>query len=212
MQGRILLVEDNPVNARILSSLLAEQGYTVQVSHSGEGCLERMGDGDFDLILLDIMMPGISGIEVLLWIRERWKPVELPVIMVSSIDDNERIVQALELGANDYLTKPVHIGIAVARISTQLAAAAFHRESVRFQKMQAIKAMVVTYNHEINNPLTIAMAEVAIAMERGSTEHLYRAHEAMIRITEIVKKIREVTSGEDVELANYPMGEKMIKF
>ena len=85
------------------------------------GCwtvLSRMGP---DLVLLDIEMPIISGLDALKAIREVYSPIEMPVIMVTAKDQSEDMVKALSLGANDYLTKPIDFPVALARIGTQLA-------------------------------------------------------------------------------------------
>lgn len=209
MNDTVLIVEDNPVNATLLTNQLQGQGFATEVCYSGEECLERVGREEFALVLLDIMMPGISGLEVLPRLRERFPPVELPVIMVTSVDNDDKIVEALGLGANDYIVKPVNIDIAVARISSLLTARAYHLKSLELQRLEAIRAMVITYNHEINNPMTVAMAEVRLAAKSGDTKNLDRAIGALERITAIVRKIRELTEGE-VEITDY-LGEKMVK-
>lgn len=78
-------------------------------------------DTSFDLILLDNMMPGLSGLEVLKMLRTTWSPQELPIIMVTAVADSASIAEALDLGANDYVTKPIDFSIAMARIRSQLS-------------------------------------------------------------------------------------------
>src|SRR5712691_13561804 len=75
----------------------------------------------FDLVLLDIMMPGISGLDVLKSLRQRYSVTDLPVIMATAKDQSEDIVAALQLGANDYVTKPLDFPVVLARIQTQLS-------------------------------------------------------------------------------------------
>ncbi|MBU0481657.1 MAG: response regulator [Proteobacteria bacterium] len=209
MEKKILIVEDNPVNAVQLSDQLRKRGFITEVCGSGEECLELLEVNRYALVLLDIMMPGISGLEVLPLLRKKFQPVELPVIMVTIVDDDRKIVEALGLGANDYLVKPVKIEVAVARINSQLNASAYHLRNLDLQRLEATKAMVITYNHEINNPLTVAMTEVAVARKRGDAVNLDRIYESLEKITGIVKKIRELTEGE-VEIKDY-LGGKMVK-
>ncbi len=122
-QRSLLLVDDNEMNRDMLSRRLVKQGYLVTTASDGQEALtflENAGHG-FDLILLDVMMPGISGIEVLTQLRQRYTSTELPIIMVTAKDQSEDVVKALELGANDYVTKPVDFPIALARIQTQIS-------------------------------------------------------------------------------------------
>src|SRR4051794_30766461 len=101
--GSLLVVDDDELNRDMLSRRLERKGYHVAVSEDGYGALAQVAERPFDLILLDIMMPGISGLEVLKVIRERHPATELPVIMATARDQSEDIVQALQLGANDYV-------------------------------------------------------------------------------------------------------------
>jgi sigma-B regulation protein RsbU (phosphoserine phosphatase) len=120
VRGRLLVVDDNEMNRDMLSRRLAKRGYTVQVAEDGAQALEMIFGGDFDVVLLDIMMPGIDGYEVLERVRERHDPAELPVIMATAKDQSEDIVRALKLGANDYVTKPFDFPVVRARVRTQV--------------------------------------------------------------------------------------------
>ena len=85
----------------------------------------------FDLVLLDIMMPGLDGIEVLKRIRLRHSPLALPVIMVTAKNESEDVVESLELGANDYICKPVSLPVALARVEVQIARKRTQEELIR---------------------------------------------------------------------------------
>ena len=119
--NRVLVVDDNEMNRDMLARRLERKGYEVHVAPSAHGLIERVKQNSLDLVLLDIEMPGISGLEALLTLRESYSAIELPVIMVTASDQSEDIVKALGMGANDYLTKPVDFAVALARIGTQLA-------------------------------------------------------------------------------------------
>jgi CheY-like chemotaxis protein len=116
----LLVVDDNDMNRDLLSRRLERKGYCVQTAADGLQALELVGNGSIDLVLLDIMMPGMTGIEVLRALREHSSASELPVIMVSAKGESEDVVQALELGANDYVTKPIDFLILLARVQSQL--------------------------------------------------------------------------------------------
>ena len=119
--GHILVVDDEEINCDLLRRRLERRGYSVETVGDGTGALEMVADRHFDMVLLDIMLPVLDGIEVLKAIRQEFSASELPVIMVSAKDDSEGIVEALQLGANDYVTKPVDFPVALARIDTQLS-------------------------------------------------------------------------------------------
>ena len=119
--GRLLVVDDNEMNRDMLSRRLRKKGHKVEVAENGALALEMIEGADFDLVLLDIMMPGIDGYEVLARVRENHGPSDLPVIMATAKSDTEDIVAALKIGANDYVTKPFDFPVVLARVQTQLA-------------------------------------------------------------------------------------------
>jgi sigma-B regulation protein RsbU (phosphoserine phosphatase) len=117
----LLVVDDNEMNRDMLSRRLQRQGYDVVVARDGNCARELLRDGSFDLVLLDVLMPGLSGLQVLKVIRESQSATDLPVIMATARGESEDIVQALQLGANDYVTKPLDFPVVLARIQTHLA-------------------------------------------------------------------------------------------
>jgi CheY-like chemotaxis protein len=119
-EGRLLVVDDNEVNLDILSRRLSDRGYTVSTAPGGREALDAVAAECFDVVLLDIVMPEVNGVEVLQSIRQKYSVADLPVIMVTSKDSSDDVVKALKLGANDYVTKPVDLNVTLARIGTQL--------------------------------------------------------------------------------------------
>jgi len=119
--GKLLIVDDNEMNRDMLARRLERKGYVVGVAESAQQLLEQIKREGADVVLLDIEMPDMSGLEALKTLREAYSPIELPVIMVTAKNQSEDIVKALDLGANDYLTKPVDFPVALARIATQLS-------------------------------------------------------------------------------------------
>ncbi len=120
-QSRLLIVDDNEMNRDMLARRLERNGYLVDVVGSAKQLMQRVKQNTVDLVLLDIEMPEISGLDALKTLRESYSPVRLPIIMVTAKNQSEDIVKALNLGANDYLTKPVDLPVALARIGTQLS-------------------------------------------------------------------------------------------
>src|ERR1700744_5878816 len=118
---RVLIVDDNEMNRDMLGRRLERKGYHVDMAGSAHELMPRIKRESIDLVLLDIEMPDISGLEALEKIRELYSPIELPIIMVTARSQSEDVVKALGMGANDYLTKPVDFAVALARIGTQLS-------------------------------------------------------------------------------------------
>ncbi len=119
--GTLLVVDDDAMNRDMLSRRLARHGYTVAVAEDGEQALKMIEGHKFDLVLLDVMMPGVSGLQALEILRRRYSMADLPVIMATAKDESSDIVEALKLGANDYVTKPLDFPVVLARVETQLA-------------------------------------------------------------------------------------------
>jgi sigma-B regulation protein RsbU (phosphoserine phosphatase) len=119
--GRLLVVDDDPENRETLFDLLSPHGYAVTLAEDGEQALELTDQAEFDIVLLDISMPGIDGFEVLHRLRRLQGRSELPVIMVTGLGERDHVVRALEGGANDYVTKPLDLPVVVARLRTQLS-------------------------------------------------------------------------------------------
>lgn len=118
---RILVVDDEPINQQVLKNHLSEQGFHITRAMNGKEAMRALEEhASFDLVLLDVMMPRMSGYEVCEKIREKFLPSELPIIMVTAKDQLRDVVQGLTLGANDYLPKPFHKDELLARIKTQL--------------------------------------------------------------------------------------------
>ena len=119
--NRLLIVDDNEMNRDMLARRLARKGYEIAMAESARGLLQRIKQDSIDLVLLDIEMPEVSGLDALKTLRDAYTAIELPVIMVTAKNQSDDIVRALDLGANDYLTKPIDFPVAVARIGTQLS-------------------------------------------------------------------------------------------
>lgn len=207
----VLIVDDSDFDRGLLAKALSRvEGFRILQASGGDQCLEMVRSKKIDLILMDIMMPGIFGTQVLMEIRKEFNPIELPIIMVTAKADISDIIGCLQSGANDYITKPVIFDVAIARISTHLMLSRVSQEMAKLKEMVALDSMITTYNHEINNPLTVAICCVnsPLLKDEAAVEKLKAS---LWKIADIVKKIRAVTEKKEVEYQQYSGSEKMVK-
>jgi adenylate cyclase len=118
--GTILIADDNPVNRLLLGRGLEQQGHTVLFAEHGREALDLLRGQRFDLLLLDVLMPELDGYQVLGELKEDPHLREIPVVMTSSLDELDSVVKCLEMGAEDYLSKPINPVLLNARITASL--------------------------------------------------------------------------------------------
>jgi DNA-binding response OmpR family regulator len=161
----------------------------------GRLCLEAIEIQKPDLVLLDIMLPDCDGRDLLKAIRERLSSIQLPIIMVTAKVDSSDVVEALRFGANDYITKPVDTEIALMRVRTQLRIRELSRQATRLGEISAAHAMVVTYNHQLNNALAIALGHTQRGIRTNAdVPCLQNIKNALDRMANVIQAIEEVTS------------------
>ncbi len=154
----LLVVDDTDENRDMLSRRLERRGYDVLRAEGGEQALEIVAKEPVDLVLLDIMMPGMDGIEVLRRLRQARGQTELPIIMQTAKTDSEDVVEALDLGANDYVTKPIDFPVVLARVETQLrgkaqAAAAIELRAEEVAPVEVGPGAVLAGKYRLGEPI-----------------------------------------------------------
>jgi two-component system sensor histidine kinase/response regulator len=160
----LFIVEDDPMN-RLLLRRMFEPDYRITTAEDGQSALKQLQEQTFDIVLLDVMMPDMSGLEILKIVREHHHHTELPVILVSALHDSEDIVRGFRLGANDYLAKPLSVEVARARVEMQLSLKRMADEKkqtiAELEKLQAMKETFFrTVSHDLKGPISnIRMAQ-----------------------------------------------------
>ena len=117
----VLVVDDDRMNRLTLAELLENEGYRAHAVEDGYQALEALEHQRFDAILLDILMPGIDGLEVLRTVKADSRWWRIPVVVISAVEDSASIVRCLELGAEDFVSKPFDPAVLRARINAALA-------------------------------------------------------------------------------------------
>ncbi|HSP07248.1 MAG TPA: response regulator, partial [Acidobacteriota bacterium] len=181
-EASILVVDDNEDNRDMLSRRLKRQGYRVAAAENGFQALEMVSAEKFDLVVLDIMMPGISGLEVLKMLRQTYSVADLPVIMATAKDQSEDVVIALGMGANDYVTKPLDFPVALARIQSQLA----------LKRLSGLKDEFLRIaSHDLKNPLTVVLGTVKMVQRHVPPGTLMTA-DSYDMLSKITKRALEI--------------------
>ncbi len=154
MTQRILVVDDTPLNVKLLEDVLTVKGYDVVTAISGQEALDKISSASIDLVLLDVMMPDMNGYEVCRAIRAVARTALLPVIMVTALDAKEERINGLEAGADDFLSKPVNKPELLARVRSLL------RIKSLYDEVERQKAQLTEWNLTLEARVTDGVAEV----------------------------------------------------
>jgi CheY-like chemotaxis protein len=148
----ILIVDDQPQNIELLEAYLAPQGYEIVTAANGEEALEKLSGNQIDLILLDVMMPGIDGYEVTRRVRQNGKQRLLPVILVTALKEKENRVKGIEAGCDDFISKPIDKMELLARVRSLL-------------KVKAYNDLMINYRNELEAAVNERTEELRTALE-----------------------------------------------
>jgi signal transduction histidine kinase len=172
--GKILIVDDESLNREMLIRRLQREGCSPVGVRSGPEALDLLRREKFDVILLDIQMPGMNGIEVLQTLKNDQNLRHLPVIMLSALTDVDRVARCIELGAEDYLPKPINAVLLRARLGASLEKKRFRdhelvqaEELLRASKLQSIGALAGGLAHDFNNMLTAVLGNLSLLRLQG---------------------------------------------
>lgn len=178
--ARILVVDDDALHRKMLEKWLTHSGCSVRVAESGEHALSEVRSEVPDMVLLDIQMPGIDGIEVLERLRRNYDVIQLPIVMTTSVKENDSIARALELGANDYVTKPLDARVLLARLNSQLSLrdrtleveevqGRLAEQYERLAELDGMKeSLVQMIVHDLRSPLTSILGYVELTERERS--------------------------------------------
>jgi len=179
-QPTLLIVDDNPTNIKVLFGFLRDAGFRVLVAKDGSNALEKLHEALPDLILLDVMMPGIDGFETCRRIKENQETQAIPVIFMTALAEAEHKVKGLSLGAVDYITKPFQQEEVLARIDLHLKLRSLARELAdKNAQLSDVNAMLERRVAERTRELQAMQAQMVLAEKMSSLGQLVAgvAHE-----------------------------------
>ncbi|MDQ8202984.1 hybrid sensor histidine kinase/response regulator [Pelagicoccus sp. SDUM812003] len=203
-QRSVLVVDDEPINIQLLQRKLEWDGIHVLTADNGEDCLEVARSERPDLILLDVMMPGMDGFAVCQKLREDKRTKAIPVIFVTAHNSKKGKLEGLEAGAVDYITKPIDLDETIARVRTQLNYLAINKANVELtrrlgesRRSAAIGALTQGIAHNLNNLLGVVMGYLELAKVNYKDpdkvlKNIARVESASNRIVGIIKQLSTV--------------------
>lgn len=200
----VLVVDDEPINIQLLQRKLEWDGIHVLTADNGEDCLTISREEKPDLILLDVMMPGMDGFAVCQRLREDKRTEAIPVIFVTAHNSKKGKLEGLEAGAVDYITKPIDLDETIARVRTQLNFLDINRANVELtrrlgeaRRSAAIGALTQGIAHNLNNLLGVVMGYLELAKVNYKDpekvlKNIARVESASNRIVAIIKQLSTV--------------------
>jgi two-component system cell cycle response regulator len=188
---KILVIDDLPENVFMLQDRLEHEGYEVLTAYDGKTGMDKAINEQPDLILLDIMMPEITGLEVCRNLVSNPATENIPIILVTAKSDAEDIREGLEAGAFDYIKKPFNHIELIARVNSALKLSEAHKLLVEAEKRNTFAATVVTTNHKIKQPLTLISLSTAAIKRELNREEVSR-DAVLKRLNYIESAIKEI--------------------
>ncbi len=179
LQNSVLIIDDVPTNIKVLFELLEQSGFIVSVAKSGESALKKVKETLPDLILLDVMMPGIDGFETCRRLKADKNTENIPVIFMTALSDVVDKVKGLSIGAVDYITKPFQHEEVLARIDVHLKLRKAQLRLAEEEKFSALGELVAGISDEINNPINFIS---------GNLPHAQNYYQDLIELVDLYGK------------------------
>src|SRR5262245_20076075 len=181
--ARILIVDDQPANVRVLGSILGQLGYEIVSAADGPTALKRLSLRPPDLVLLDLLMPGMDGFEVCWRIRAQPEFADLPIIFLSAADEKSLIVRALDCGGMDFVTKPFNQAELLRRVQTHLAlkAARDRLRNLAEDKDELLGILA----HDLKNSLgSVLMSSRLLSEQTEGNSRLHQLSQNIVEATD----------------------------
>ena len=188
---RILIADDDPDILFYLETLFESEGYKVILAHNGTEALNLTLAHNPDLIVLDRMMPEITGDQVCYYLKSDLNTSSIPIIILTALENTKDIVEGLNLGANAYIVKPFKNNELLAYTNAMLKQSDIYKQITEKEKLMTLRNIVVSFNHEINNPLTTILLCAQLINTYTSNEEIIKNTEFIIKSTGLIKEFLE---------------------
>ena len=204
----LLIVDDNPTNLGVLTEYLEEQGFEILSAEDGYAGLEIAQFAKPNMILLDVMMPGIDGFETCRRLKADEKTQNIPVIFMTALDHTKDKVNGFKVGGVDYITKPVEQEEVLARINTHLRLQELtgqlqqsHQELIQSEKMASLGRLVAGFAHELNTPLGVAIGSASL-LQREAKKINQLMEQEEVYVEELLSALDSIDKGSNLTLSN----------
>ncbi|NBD39153.1 MAG: response regulator [Verrucomicrobia bacterium] len=213
----ILVVDDQQINIRLLERKLARNGMIVKSATNGEEALVLARETLPDVVLLDIMMPGMDGIEVCRKLKEKETTRDIPVVFITARTSKEGKLEGLDVGAADYLVKPIDLDETIARVRTQIRIVQQHEENIRLtreleksRRQNAIMHLTEGIAHNMNNLLGVMVGYVSLMQRQLDNpgkvgQNCERLEAAIKRMTRIVHQLTVIGHFKSLQKKEVPL-------
>jgi two-component system sensor histidine kinase/response regulator len=214
---KILVVDDQPINIKLLQRKLERQGMDINVAYSGQECLDSVAADLPDLILLDVMMPEMDGIETCQHLKSNPETETIPIIFITAKASKEGKLQGLDAGAVDYITKPIDLDETLARVRTQLRLQAMFRENIELQdrlgntrKSAAVGAITQGIAHNLNNLLGVVVGYLDLIKNGYDSPAMVQRSVSLMdnsvnRMVSIIRQLGTIANQQHIERSLIPI-------
>ena len=198
--SKVLIVDDSRYMRKILNDILEsdENDYEITEADSGQAALDAVEKELPDIILLDVVMPDMDGYEVCKKLKADEKSGTIPILFISAMEMTDDKVKGFQVGAADYIIKPIEAEEVKARIRAHLSIREAEKFRMEKENLQTVKDMVATYNHNMNQPLMTIYTYMEILLvkhgdeEDKTNQKLVKIKKELDSINDILKKIQEL--------------------
>lgn len=213
IKPHILVVDDQPINIKLLQRKLEREGYSVATAMTGIECLEHVADKRPDIILLDVMMPEMDGIETCQRLKDNADTGDIPIIFITAKSSKEGKLEGLEAGAVDYITKPIDLDETLARVRTQLRIQEIYRQNLDLQKRlgdsrkaAAVGAITQGIAHNLNNLLGVVVGYLDLLKSGFDSPDMVKRSvglmdQAIQRMVNIIRNLSTIATSERLAMS-----------
>lgn len=211
-RGTVLAVEDDPVSLKIITTMLQNAGYQTQSAADGRQCLDVVGTACPDVILMDIVMPVMGGMEVCRQMKQDQALAQIPIIFVTASTDDQTLQAAFDAGGSDFVRKPICRVELLARVQSVLDQRRTAQKLAEDQRLKGVLETAGGVCHELNQPLQYILGAVQILMmDLAPEDPMYKSLETILgRVSKMGDITRKLTAITQYRTRKYPGGHHII--